>query len=188
MVPTSEHRFPSACTRDQQRAHKAPAYMEPCSVRQRPTDKEKPPRAQRGKWRPYSRLSNSEADCNRKQLPKCRCLAAYPALLAFCFVVFCFPHFGDEARPKDDFLGPSTVPYCSYCSLLSVKPVPQKITKVLSARSLPEPGGPAPERDLHSLPQQNQARSALHPGRIEAHILNAEWEVNRRQRYLHAEV
>lgn len=65
-------------------------------------------------------------------------------------------------------------------SLLSVMPVPQEKTKVVSARSLPVArSGPAPERDLHPLPPQNQAGSALHPGRIEAHILDAEWEVRR---------
>lgn len=51
---------------------------------------------------------------------------------------------------------------------------PQEITKVVSARSL------SPRADqLQNTPPppQNLAGSVLHPGRIEANILDAEWEV-----------
>lgn len=95
--------FPFCLYQGPARAHKAPAYMEPCSVRPRLMDKERPPRAQRGKWRPHSRLCNSEADCNPKQLPQMPVPGWASSVAAFLFCCVLFPPFRRRSPRKMTF-------------------------------------------------------------------------------------
>lgn len=67
------------------------------------TDKERPPRARRGKWRPHSRLCNSEADYNRKQLPQMPVPGCASSVAAFLFGCVLFPPFRRGSPQKTTF-------------------------------------------------------------------------------------